>query len=156
LTRDEITDARLRPLWERADADHDGNVTKAELTALYEKESGPGRDDPQDEGFGGPGGPGGLGGPRGGGFGPPGFWGPPQPGQILPPMLQDRLGLSDKQKEELAALQKEVDAKLAKILTADQKRDLDELRNRGPGGRGGPNGPGRGRGERGGPPPQRQ
>ena len=39
LAKDEITDARLKPLFERADADHDGVVAKAELTALYTKEA---------------------------------------------------------------------------------------------------------------------
>ncbi len=73
LTKDEITDDRLLPLFERADADHDGVVTVKELKALYAAESetlvaqGPdGRDrggPPDDGGPGGPDGPG-PGGPR--------------------------------------------------------------------------------------------
>jgi hypothetical protein len=61
LTRSEVTDQRLLGLFDRADADKDGTVTKAELTALAEKEYIGGG------GFGGPGGPGGP------GFGGPGL-----------------------------------------------------------------------------------
>src|SRR5438876_7007135 len=57
LTRDEITDGRLLRLFDRADADKNGVVTKAELTALANQlaaeapvAGGPGG------GFGGPGG----------------------------------------------------------------------------------------------------
>jgi hypothetical protein len=128
---------------------------------------GPGPGDPDGPGEGpgpGPGGPGGFGGGPGG---------PPQPGQILPDRLQEMLKLSADQKKQLADLQKVVDDKLAKILTADQQKQLKEMRNRrrprfdggpngpdgGPGGPG-PDGPGgdrpgpsggRGPGDRGGP-----
>jgi Spy/CpxP family protein refolding chaperone len=90
----------------------------------------------------------------GGGFPPGGFapFGRLTPGQILPSAIQDRLELSKEQKEQLDKLQKEVDEKLQKILNADQKKKLDELKNRRPGGgRGGDGGPGGrpgGRGER--------
>ena len=170
LTRDEITDGRLLRLFDRADADKNGVVTKAELTALATQlaaeapvAGGPG-------GFGGPGGPdgfgpgGGPGGPGGfgaggpGGFGPggPGGFGPggrgpggpPQPGQIFPSFLQERLNLTAEQKQQIDALQKEVDARLGKILTADQKQRLAAMRQRGPGRFGGPGGP-----PPGGPPP---
>ena len=60
--------------------------------------------------------------------------GPPRPGQILPPFLQERLSLTADQKKQLEELQKEVDAKLAKILTDEQKQQLKEMRERGPGG----------------------
>lgn len=78
---------------------------------------------------------------------PPGFPGkkggkggfaPPQPGQILPVFLRDRLTLKDEQKKQLDALQKEVDARLAKILTDAQKKQLKDLAERGPGGFGPP------------------
>ena len=87
--------------------------------------------------------------------GPGGFGGPPQPGQILPAFLQERLNLSSQQKSQIQDLQKEVDAKMAKILTDEQKNQLKEMRNefapdRGGRGRGGPGGRG---GDRGGPPP---
>jgi outer membrane protein assembly factor BamB len=121
------------------------------------------RKPPQGGGFGGPGGPGGFGGPPGGGpggpggggpggpggrggrggFGPGGFGGFAPPGQILPPFLQDRLNLTAEQKKQLEALQKEVDGKLDKLLTDEQRKQYKEMRERfGRGGRGGPGGPG--------------
>ena len=135
VTRAELTDNRLLGLFDRADIDKDGTVTKEELTLLAEREYVPSR------GFGG--GPGGPGGP--GGFGGPG--GPPmRPGEILSAPLQQRLGLSADQKAKLAELQADVDARLAKILSADQMAQLKQMRDRGPGGPGGPGG-----GRRGGP-----
>jgi Spy/CpxP family protein refolding chaperone len=157
LTKDEVTDERLHRLFDRADANKDGVVTKEELAALAAAEAADqgedrgGRGGPGGRGPGGPGGPGGRGGPGGGG--PGGFGGPPQPGQVLPPFLQERLNLTDEQKKQLEELQKEVDSKLGKILTDDQKKQLKEMpQGFGPGGPGGrgPGGPG-GRGP-GGPP----
>jgi hypothetical protein len=159
LTRDEITDSRLLRLFDRADKNKDGVVTKEELEALaaeMDAEIGDGG------GRGGPGGPGGKGkrdkggppdgdGPGGpGGRGGRGPGGPPRPGLILPPFAQDRLELTDEQKKQVESLQKEVDAKLDKILTVEQKKQLKEMRpGPGPGGPGG-----RGPGGRGGPPPE--
>jgi Spy/CpxP family protein refolding chaperone len=90
---------------------------------------------------------GGFGGPPGGGFGgfpggPGGFGGPPQPGQVMPAPLRDQLQLSTEQKKQLDELQKEVDARLAKILTDEQKKQLKDIQQ-GPGG-GPPGGPGGG------------
>ena len=162
LTKDEVTDERLHRLFDRADKNKDGVVTKEELVALakeMEEESaaddrggrGPGGKGPGGRGPGGPGDDEGPGGRGPGGRGPGGF-GPPQPGQLLPTFLQDRLKLSAAQKKQVAALQKEVDAKLAKILTDEQKKQLKEMRGRGPGGRGpGGRGPGPG-----GPPPDEE
>jgi len=138
LTKDEVTDRRLLRMFDRADANKDGVVTKDELTAwatqLVSEEGGNGRR----RRFGGPGGPGG-----------PGGFGPPQPGQIMPRFLQEELKLTDDQKKQLAELQKEVDDKLSKLLTDEQKQQLKDMRPRfarGPGGRrpgaGGPGGPG--------------
>jgi hypothetical protein len=84
------------------------------------------------------------GGPKGGGGkggGPGGFqpFMPPQPGEILPAFLQDALKLTDEQKKQLADAQKDVDAKLSKILTADQKKTLENMRP-GKGGFGPPGG----------------
>jgi hypothetical protein len=140
LTRAEVTDARLVRLFDRADANKDGVVTRAELTSLAAQEPPAGRGGPPG-GFGGP--PGGRGGFMGGG--------PPRPGEVLPPMLQERLRLTAEQKAQVEALQKEVDAKLDKILSAEQKGQLKEMRQRGPGGFGPPGG--RGRPPGGGPPP---
>jgi EF hand len=161
LTREELTDPRLHRLFDRADANKDGVVTKEELVALFTQEAprprggddfGPpgGFSPPGGRGFGGqgPGSPGGPG--RFGGQGPGGRGGAPQPGQILPGFLQDRLKLSDEQKQQVADLQKEVDARLDKILTAEQKQMLKNLRQRGPGGFG-PPGSGRGSGRFGAP-----
>src|SRR5258706_4456977 len=81
LTRDEVTDQRLHRLFDRADANSDGVVTREELMALavsFEGEAGPGdagEGRGGGNGAGGPGGPGGgggAGGPRGGGGGPGG------------------------------------------------------------------------------------
>jgi hypothetical protein len=145
LTRDEITDSRLLRLFDEADANKDGIVTKDELMALAAKKDadsgagdrgGPGDGDGPPNGA--PGGPRDSGPGRGGNgpSGPRGRGGPPQPRQILSGRLQDALKLNDDQKAQLAALQKEVDEKLAKILTEDQQKQLKEMRDRGPGGRG--------------------
>lgn len=112
VSKDELTDDRLKRLFDRADADKDGFVTKAEAGRLF-------ADEPP------------AGGPPGG-F--PGGFGPPRPGTVLPPFLRDELKLTDAQKAKLDALQQEVDNRLADILTADQKKRLDEMRTRGPGG----------------------
>lgn len=147
LTEAEITDARLVRLFHRADADKDGVVTNDELNALAAKERANDR-------FG-RGGPGGFG-PGGPGGGPGGFMGPPpRPGEILPMMVQNRLRLTPDQKKEIDALQKEVDSKLEKILNDEQKKTLEEMRRRGPGGPGGPPRGGRPGGPGGGPPPDR-
>lgn len=179
LKKDEVTDERLQRLFDRADANKDGTVTADELKALAAQEAavGGGRGGPGGErgGRGGPGGeggrgPGGRGGPGGeGGFpgGPGGFGGrggftPPKPGEILPAFIADQLKLTADQKKLLAELQTEVDGKIEKLLTADQKKKLKEFAERGPvggppggspGGRG-PGGPG-GRGPLGGERPDR-
>lgn len=123
LSKAEVTDERLLRLFDRADENKDGSVTKAELTTLASKEPAARPDGPPG------GGPGGF---TRGGF---------RPGEVLPAMLQDRLKLSTDQKKQLAALQNEVDASLAKILNDEQKAQLKEIRERGPGGPGGPGGP---------------
>jgi hypothetical protein len=159
LTKEELADERLHRLFDRADANHDGLVTKEELAGAFTQEAaafGEGRGGPPGGGpgaggpDGGPRGPGGPGaGPRGGGpGGPAGRGAPPQPGQVLPASLQDALQLTDRQRQQLAALQKEVDTRLDKILSSEQKQQLRELRERGPGGfgplPGGAGGPGGG------------
>ena len=147
LTRDEITDERLLKLFDRADKNKDGIVTKEELIELAKAEAPPagggepgGPGGPGGPGAGGPGGPG-AGGP--GGPGRPGRGGPPKPGQIMPDFMVEQLKLTDDQKKQLAELQKELDGKLDKLLTDDQKKMLKEMKPRGPmGGPGGPGGPG--------------
>jgi hypothetical protein len=137
LTKEELTDKRLQPLFERADANQDGIATREELSAALSRDAaGPRRPGGED----GP--PDGAPGPRGGarGRGPEGR--APEgreggrafrPGVILPPHLQDDLKLSDEQRREIDALQKETDSRLAKILTAEQQQQLREIGVRGPG-----------------------
>jgi hypothetical protein len=78
-------------------------------------------------------------GPGGGGFGgpgrkgpgggrPTGFGGPPQPGQLLPSFLQDFLNLTDDQRKQAEALQKDIDGRLAKLLTEEQQKQLKDAR----------------------------
>jgi hypothetical protein len=88
---------------------------------------------------GGPGGPGGMRGGRGG------F----EVGRLIPPPLREQLDLNEEQKQQLDALEKDVKEKLNKLLTEDQRKQLESMRNRGPGGPGGPGGFG---GPGGGPP----
>jgi hypothetical protein len=81
----------------------------------------------------------------------------PAPGEFLSKYKKDKLKLSDDQAKEMAALQKDIDAKLDKILTDDQKHQIEEQKARPfgnvqPGG-GGPGGPGPGPGGPGGPGP---
>jgi hypothetical protein len=162
LTKEEVTDPRLHRLFDQADTNKDGIVTREELMAVAAKmdaefgPGGPGGKGPGgkgdkgfggkgEKGFGGKGGPGGFkgkgpGGPGGFGGGPGGFGGPPQSGQILPAFLQDQLNLTGDQKKQLNELQKHVDGQLDKILTDQQKQQLKEMRDRGPGGFGPPKG----------------
>lgn len=139
LTKDEVTDPRLHRLFDMADANKDGVVTKEELTALAakmyaedEKQGrGPGRGPDNQDDMGPPGQGGGRGPGRGG----------MRPGQIMPPFMQERLKLSDDQKKQIQELQKEVEKKLGKILTKEQMRQFQQM-GQGPG-RGGPGrGPG--------------
>ena len=84
-----------------------------------------------DEADGGPAAPGmsmGHGAPGGMGHGGMGPGGPPgpmgRPGEVLPMFIQDELQCSDAQREQLAALQAEVDARLAQILSQHQVQQL--------------------------------
>src|SRR5436305_10906234 len=110
------------------------------------KKDGEKKDGPfgkKDGGFGK--GPGGFG-KGSGGFG--GRFGASM-GQIMPVFMQDMLKLNDDQKKQVETLQKDLDAKLDKILTEDQRKQYKEMRERGPGGFGRPGGfgpPGEGKG----------
>lgn len=129
LTKNDLIDPRLHDLFDRADADKNGVVTRAELEKLYasEKLEGGGFGDKKGkDGFGGDKkGKDGFGKGKDGGFFPKG--GPPQPGQILQPFQQDALKLTEDQRAKLADLQKDVDSKLDQILTAEQKTQLREM-----------------------------
>jgi spore coat protein CotH len=84
-------------------------------------------------------------GPGGGGRGGNVLFGGPMPraGEVLPAPLQEAINLSESQKKKIADVQKEVDAKLDKILNAEQKAQLKRMRGDGAirvigGGPGGP------------------
>ncbi len=81
---------------------------------------------------------------------PPGREGPPpggpprfELGRVLPPPLVNELKLTREQQAEIAKLEKEVKERLSRILTAEQKKKVENFRPRGPGGppRGGPDTP---------------
>jgi len=142
LTSNEVSDPRLQSMLKKIDTNGDGSVTQTELQSFAQS--------------------GGRQGNRGGqngqmGHNGKGMHAPPKPGEILPEHLQNELNLTEAQKKKIDALQKEVDAKLAKILTQDQQQQLTEMAKHGPGGPGGNGGPGGGPGGFGppnGPPPQ--
>lgn len=88
LTKSEVTDSRLQRLFARADANNDGTVTRDELASMAAKEESNSRG--RSFGFGPPGG------------GPAGFMMMmPRPGEILPPMVQQRLRLSTSKRQSL-------------------------------------------------------
>ncbi len=122
----------------------DGYWIRASDYSIYLDEKGKFHIIPHDmnESFRPAGGPG-MGGP-GGGF----VMRLPPPGVIMPPPVQDTLQLTDAQKKELEAIQKDVDAKLEKLMTEEQRKTFKELKDRGAGGPGGgfPGGPGGGMG----------
>jgi hypothetical protein len=74
-----------------------------------------------------------------------------QLGTVIPPQMVEELGLSAAQSKEITSIEKEVKAKLEKILTKDQLETLNRPPMGGPGGPGGGFGQ-RGRGGPGGPP----
>jgi spore coat protein CotH len=81
---------------------------------------------------------GGRGGPGGGGV----MIRMPGIGEVVPAFLQEMIHVTDAQKKQLADVQKEVDAKLDRILSADQKAQLKRMRQGGAGGMfPGPGGP---------------
>lgn len=68
--------------------------------------------------------------------------GPPPkfaPGMLFPPGLREELKLTPEQEKGVAAMEKELKEKLDKLLTAEQKKVVEEFRPRPP--MGGPGGP---------------
>jgi hypothetical protein len=78
---------------------------------------------------------GGRGGQRGGAGGPGRF----ELGRVIPPFARDELQLTPDQEKQIAALEKDVKAKLMKILTPEQQKQLENARPP-RGGLGGPGG----------------
>lgn len=127
LSKAEVTDSRLQPLLQRCDANNDGIVTRDELMAQISKEAAtPTRS--------------GNGTPQTGPRAATEANGPAGPAQILPPFVIDELKLTDLQRGQIQELQKDVDAKLAKILTPEQLEQLRQSRSRRPGAPGVPDG----------------
>jgi len=59
---------------------------------------------------------------------PGGSGGPPRPGQIMPPFMQDLLKMTPEQKEKLEEFQKVSDARLDTILADEQKQQIQGMR----------------------------
>ncbi|HEX7449606.1 MAG TPA: aryl-sulfate sulfotransferase [Pirellulales bacterium] len=57
---------------------------------------------------------------------PGGFAAPPAPGQVMTPIIRTFLAILPEQATKLDAVQQEVDDRLAKLLTADQHKQLNE------------------------------
>jgi Spy/CpxP family protein refolding chaperone len=118
ITKDELPE-RMQGLIEKGDTNKDGALDRDEIRKLA-------TDLARDGTF--------------PGFGPPGFGprgqapGRPEPGTLLPPLVRDRLSLSEEQEKQVTDLEKDVRTKLMKILTDEQKAQLEEARQRGPGG----------------------
>lgn len=108
-----------------------GTVGTAQPPAKQKEPGKEARPGARPEGRPGEGRPGAEGGRPGG---PGGRGGMMAPGQLFPPFLVEQLKLTDDQKAELAKLQKETEAKLDKMLTDDQRKQLKEMKERGPGG----------------------
>jgi hypothetical protein len=51
---------------------------------------------------------------------------PPKPGEIMPPIAGEMLEISAEQRKQLDEIQKDIDAHLDKLLTADQKKQARE------------------------------
>ncbi len=131
ISADEIKNA-VESL-KKLDKNQDGKLSEDELRPMLPG-GGPGG-----RGTSGPagprgerGGPGGPAGPAGSGLGGGENRGRLTPGQVLPTPLKEQLKLSADQESQLNELESEVRGRLDKILTADQKRQLDEMRERGP------------------------
>jgi Spy/CpxP family protein refolding chaperone len=119
VTKDELPE-RMQDLIAKGDTNKDGALDKEEIKKLA-------TDLARDGSFPGFG-------PRG--FGPGGAPpGRPAPGTVLPPFVRSQLKLTAEQEKLVADLENETQTKLMKILTDEQKKQLEEARQRGPGGR---------------------
>ena len=71
---------------------------------------------------------------------------PEEPGQVVPAGVRTRLELTDAQREQVAALQKEAEGRLDRVLDEKQRAQFKAMRDKkpdppGPGGPPGPQGP---------------
>jgi len=116
LEKSEVADTPLERMFDRADEDGDGKLTREEILAGMRARFGN----------------------RGPGGGRPLFGpgGPPKPGTILPEFLQDALELDVEQREKLEELQEEVNARLKEILSPAQWARLESGEGLFPGRRG--------------------
>jgi hypothetical protein len=118
VSREELV-AGVKKFFNDCDKEQSGSLTEAQLAAGLD------RIWPKPKGF--PGGP-----FPGGPFGKPAS--PAQGVQILPEPVLQQLKLSPEQQKEIEQLQKEVAAKLAKILTQEQNQQLKDVQKKpGPG-----------------------
>lgn len=53
-------------------------------------------------------------------------------GSVLPPFVRERLKLTEEQRKEIADLEADVKARLTKILTAEQCKQVEEILRKGP------------------------
>jgi len=120
-------------------------LAAAGMLSLHATAQPPDNKGDKDKGPGGKGGFGGKGFGGKGGFQGGGFMGRMQPGQILPVFYQQQLKLTDDQKKAVADLQKDVDNKLDKLFTEEQRTAFKKMKEvGGRNGRGGPGGAGGG------------
>ena len=107
----------------------DGFWTRASDYSLYLDEKGKFHFIPHDmnEAFHPAMGPGMGGGGPGGGR-PGGGFGRPPLGEFLPMPVQEQLKLTEQQRKDAAVMQKEIDAKIEKLLSADQLKQWKELK----------------------------
>lgn len=128
VSKDEVGEGRMQGIFDRADADSDGFLTKEELKEMFSRR--PGGDRP------GPGREGDRPGPRPG-MGPgPGMGMGPGPGMMMMPFVMERLELSEEQRRELRALHEETQKKMMGILNEEQRKQLKEMMENRPGPRG--------------------
>ena len=115
LSATEVVDPRIQQMLAPADVNRDGLVTLAELNTAMALAGGSsmsaqpsGRPPGRGQGINGP---------------PPG-----RPGEVLPSFVQNQLQLSASQRQQVAALQARVDAELKKILSSQQRQQLQSGR----------------------------
>src|SRR5262249_25793054 len=72
---------------------------------------------------------------------------PPEPGTVLPPFAREPLKLTQDQQRQVAELERDMKARLPKVLTPAQMKQFSDTMRQGPGKDGPPKGPPPGMGE---------